>query len=100
METIVLIGAGAVGALQTIFLICAAAGGTLLVLQFVMSVLGLGGEDVDLDLRPTGGRLEHHSCEPNRYQQQISQVVQSFSLSVGCVTMSSQLIDSPRSVLR
>jgi len=36
--------------MEFVYLACAAVGGTLLVIQFVMTVIGLGGEDVDFDL--------------------------------------------------
>jgi hypothetical protein len=36
--------------LETIFLICAVIGGTVLVLQFVMMLIGLGGEALDVDV--------------------------------------------------
>ena len=36
--------------LAPIFLICAVVGGTVLVLQFVMMLIGLGGEALDIDL--------------------------------------------------
>ena len=36
--------------MTTVFLICAAIGGTILVFQFVLTMIGLGGEAFDLDL--------------------------------------------------
>jgi hypothetical protein len=36
--------------LTTVFLICAVVGGTVLVLQFVMMLIGLGGEALDIDV--------------------------------------------------
>ena len=36
--------------LVTVFAICAAIGGTILVLQFVMLLIGLGGEGLDIDV--------------------------------------------------
>ncbi|OHB68734.1 MAG: hypothetical protein A2V70_04605 [Planctomycetes bacterium RBG_13_63_9] len=36
--------------MTTVFLVCAAVGGTILVLQFVLSLIGLGGEALDIDL--------------------------------------------------
>lgn len=42
--------------LPYIFLICAVIGGTVLVLQFVMMLIGLGGEAMDIDL---GGDVGH-----------------------------------------
>lgn len=36
--------------LGTVFLICAVVGGTVLVLQFVMMLIGMGGEALDMDL--------------------------------------------------
>jgi len=36
--------------MEFVYLACAAVGGTLLVIQFVLTVIGLGGEDVDFDL--------------------------------------------------
>ena len=37
----------------TLFLICAVVGGTILVIQFVLTVIGLGGEAFDIDI-PSG----------------------------------------------
>jgi len=36
--------------MEFVYLACAAVGGTLLVIQFVTTVVGLGGEDVDFDV--------------------------------------------------
>ncbi len=36
--------------MTTVFVVCAAIGGTILVFQFVLTMIGLGGEALDLDL--------------------------------------------------
>lgn len=36
--------------MTTVFVICAAIGGTVLVFQFVLTMIGLGGEAIDIDL--------------------------------------------------
>jgi len=61
--------------MTTVFVVCAALGGAILVIQFVLTLIGLGGEafdvdlpeeaDADLDLGAdvdvdTNGHLEHH----------------------------------------
>ena len=35
--------------METVYLVCAAVGGTVLVIQFVLTVIGIGGEDLDFD---------------------------------------------------
>lgn len=41
-----------------VFLICAAIGGTILVCQFVMTLIGLGGEAMDIDVPDIGGDVD------------------------------------------
>ena len=36
--------------MTTVFLVCAVVGGTVLVLQFAMTLIGMGGESLDIDL--------------------------------------------------
>ncbi len=36
--------------MYTVFVICAAVGGTIMVFQFVMTLIGMGGEALDIDL--------------------------------------------------
>ena len=35
--------------METVYLVCAAVGGTVLVIQFVLTVIGIGGDDLDFD---------------------------------------------------
>jgi len=44
--------------MPTVFLFCAAVGGTILVVQFVLTLIGLGGEAFDLDVPDADGGVD------------------------------------------
>jgi len=43
--------------MTTLFVICAVAGGTVLVLQFIMTLVGLGGDSFEIDGADAAGDL-------------------------------------------
>ena len=48
--------------METLYLVCAAVGGTLLVCQFLLGLLGLGHHDIDHD-HDVGGHDHDHGAD-------------------------------------